>query len=127
MLVKRLLLVLFLMVVVFVIWNRERLFVRDPLGSVTRGGVREAGVQVYINYSNDVLLEKDDVPMSLTLVQHGQRVGVPIGLKCLHYLVCRTDAAVSTMILERKFTVEFMSAKFVRYLGGDGVERVVHM
>jgi len=124
--VKKILFLLFVVAVVFVIWNRERLYVRDPLGSVTRDGVKETGVQVYINYSNDVLLENDHAPMYLTLVQHGQRVGTPVGLKCLHYVVCRTDAAVSTMVLEGgDFLVESMSSKFVRFRGGDGRETVV--
>ena len=125
---KKILLLLFVVAVVFVLWNRERLYVRDPLGRVTRDGVKEAGVQVYINYSNDVLLENDKAPMYLTLVQHGQRMGTPGGLKCLHYLVCRTDSAVSTMVLEGgKFVVESMSANFVRFRGGDGRETVVRL
>jgi hypothetical protein len=123
---KKILLLLAVAAVVVVFLNRERLYLRDPIASVTRDGAKEAGVQVFINYSNDVLLEKDRAPMYLTLVQHGQRVGTPVGLKCLHYLVCRTDAAVSTMILERTSTVESMSSKYLRFRG-EGRETVVQL
>ncbi len=73
---------------VFAYFNRERLFVRDPLGSVTRAGVHEDGAQVYINYDNDVLLENDHAPMYFNILQHGQPVGAPDALKCIHYLLC---------------------------------------
>ena len=49
-------------IAVFVAYNRNRLFVRDPLGSVTRNGAKEAGAQVYINFSNDALIENDNPP-----------------------------------------------------------------
>jgi hypothetical protein len=125
--VKKFLFLLVIVVVVFVIWNRERLYLRDPLGFVTRDGVTEGGVQVYINYSNDVLLENDRAPMYLTLVQHGQRVGTPVGVRCLHYVICRTDAAISPMVFEENFSVESMSSRFVRFRGGDLRETVVKL
>jgi hypothetical protein len=84
-------LVWLVVVVVACLWvyrNRERLFVRDPLGSVTRNGVKERGAQVYINYSNDVLLENDNDPMYLHLLERGQPVSAPTSMKCIHYLVC---------------------------------------
>ena len=44
----------------FVLVNRQRVFVRDPLAKVTVNGTLDSAYQVYINYSNDVLLERDD-------------------------------------------------------------------
>lgn len=73
---------------VFAFFNRERLFVRDPLGSVSRDGVKEHGAQVFVNFSNDVLLENDNAPMYFNLLEHGKPVSAPEGLKCIHYLVC---------------------------------------
>jgi hypothetical protein len=125
--VKKFLFLLFAVAVVFVIWNRERLYVRDPLAVVTRDGVQEGGVQVYINYSSEILLENDRAPMYLTLVQKGQRVGTPVGLRCLHYVVCRADSAVSPMVFEENSSVEMMSSKFVRFRGGEGRETVVKL
>jgi hypothetical protein len=119
--VKKILLLLVVFVALFVFWNRERLYLRDPVATVSRDGVKQSGVQVYINFSNEVLLESDKAPMYLTLVQHGQRVGTPVGLKCLHFVVCRTDSAVATMVLEGpKARVESMDSKSVSFLDGDG-------
>jgi hypothetical protein len=118
--VKKILLLLLVVVTLFVVWNRERLYLRDPVATVSRDGVKQSGVQVYINFSNEVLLESDKAPMYLTLVQHGQRVGTPVGLKCLHFVVCRTDSAVATMVLEGpKARVESMDSKTVSFLDGN--------
>lgn len=125
---KKILLLLVLLFAVFLVLNRERLYLRDPKASVTRDGVKQSGVQVYINFSNEVLLETDTAPMSLTLVQHGQRVGTPVGLKCLHFVVCRTDSAMATMVLVgSKARVESMDSKSVSFRGGDGVETSVRL
>jgi hypothetical protein len=55
--VKKLLLLAIVMFVVFVFLYRQRLFLSDPLASMTRDGVKESGAQIFINYPNDVLVE----------------------------------------------------------------------
>jgi hypothetical protein len=124
--VKKILILLLVVAALFVVLNRQRLYLRDPLASLTLDGVEQPGVQIYINYSNDVLLENDHPPMYLTLVQQGGRLGTPVGLKCLHYIVCRTDAAESTLVLESgKAAVESMSSKAVTFQTHDGHTSVV--
>jgi hypothetical protein len=73
---------------------RQRIFLRLPMASVYKNQVRQTGVQVFINYSFDVLLEKDDQPGAyLVLVQSWSNMpGTPTGLKCLRWIVCLTDA-----------------------------------
>ena len=117
---KKLLLVLVIVGVAFVLYNRQRLFIRDPLGSVVCDGVKEGGAQVYINYTNDVLLENDDAPMYVTLVQHGQPIGTPAKLSCLHWVACLTDADVATKIaVDPKMTSGVMSGKIVEFRDGE--------
>lgn len=126
---RKLLLVLVLLVLCYYAFlNRDRIFVRDPLGSVTRNDVKESGAQVFINYDNDVLLENDNTPMYLHILQHGQPVGSPDSLKCIHYLVCFTNgypapqaAAVPGARLES------MTNKQVRFRDGNGREAVVNL
>ena len=73
---------------------------RDPLGSVTRDGVTEDGAQVYVNFSDDVLLEDDNPPggtsgqMTLTLIQHDRPIGLPrqVTLPALARLLSRAPA-----------------------------------
>ncbi len=87
---KRLFLLLVLGVAAFAWMNRQRLFLRDPLGEVDRNGVKQAGAQVFINFSNDVLL-KDGGQWILVQGWDGV-VGVPTRLSCLQGLECMTEA-----------------------------------
>ena len=95
---KKLFVLLFVIFAVFVILNRERLFVRDPLGVVTRDGVKEDGAQVFINYSNDVLVENDRTPSYVLVIEHGDHAGTPQQIGCMHWMACLTDAYPATLL-----------------------------
>ncbi len=121
---KFVILVAVVMVALIVVW-RQRLFVRDPLGGVVRDGVKEAGAQVYINYSNDVLVENDNDPAYLLVVQHGQHVGTPVRLKCVHWMACLSEADMTPLVQTMDVTVNEMSSKLVEFTDKAGhVERV---
>jgi hypothetical protein len=123
---KKLIVLLVVVAAVFVVWNRQRLYVRDPLGSVLRDGVKEQGAQVFINYSNDVLLENFNAPMYVTLIRHGERVGTPAVLHCVVYVACLTDADVATLIdVDEGAKVTSMSGKVVEYRDANGRDTVV--
>ena len=96
---KRLFALALICVVVFVVVDRQRIFLRDPLATVTRDGVKVGGVAVMINYSNDVLLLDGSEPQSRSyLVQHWNEVaGVPTApLRCVMGVACLTDADQAT-------------------------------
>jgi hypothetical protein len=116
--VKKVLLLLMLIFVVFVVVERQRLFLRDPLGSVARNGVKEDGAQVFINYNNDVLLENDHPPAYVTVVQHGGHIGTPATLKCLHWVACLADADVVPLIQPLPASVDSMTNKGITYHDG---------
>ena len=89
---RKFLLVLFVLFMALVVVNRQRVFLRDPLGSVERGGVRVAGARVYINYANDVLVE-DPKRNERYLIQTWNRMpGVPKSLNCIRGMVCWTES-----------------------------------
>jgi hypothetical protein len=123
--VRKFILLLVVLAVVFVVWNRQRLYVRDPLGSVVRDGVKEQGAQVLINYSNDVLLQNYNAPMYVTLVQHGDRVGTPGTLHCVAYAMCLLDADVPAFIATDEGAKVTMSGKAVEYRDTSGRDTVV--
>jgi hypothetical protein len=113
-----------LLLVVFVAAFRQRIFVRDPLGKVERNGVVQDGARLYINYSNDVLVE-DAAQHQFVLVQGWSALpGVPQHLFCLIGLMCWTDADRAPV-----FPVEgvggrtraVMSAKEVTFVDGSGM------
>jgi len=113
-------------VIIFVAYNRNRLYVRDLLGSVARNGVKEPGAQVYINFSNDALVENDNPPMYVLLVQHANHAGAPTELHCLHWLLCMTDADTATLLQPPpSIAIEEMTSKSIRFLDSDKRETVV--
>jgi hypothetical protein len=124
--VRKFIALLVVVAVVFVVWNRQRLYVHDLLGSVARDGVNEKGAQVYINYANDVLLENYNAPMYVTLVQHGERVGTPAILHCVAYVACLLNADVATLLEgDEGGKIESMSSKGVEFRDANGREVVV--
>ena len=124
--VRKFILLLVVIAIVFVVWNRQRLYVRDPLGSVVRDGVKEQGAQVLINYSNDVLLQNYNAPMYVTLIQHSNRVGTPVQMHCVAYVACLLDADVPTfLVTDEGAKVTTMTGKMVEYRDANGRDTVV--
>ena len=116
---RKLILLILIVLIVFVIWNKQRVFVRDPLANVVRDGAKVDGEQVYINFTNDVLLENDNAPSHIMIVQHGHAVGVPTKLRCIHWVACLTDADVATT-LPLGGAIQTMDSKTVAFREGNG-------
>ncbi len=98
---KKLFLLAFVLLLGYILVNRQRVFIRDPLARVSVNGTQASGYQVYINYSNDVLLERDDkiIPVFGILVQNWNRIpGTPATLRCVHWMACMTDADHATTV-----------------------------
>jgi hypothetical protein len=91
--VKKAIGLVMLVVLVVLLVDRQKAYVRDPLAKLYRNDVKQAGVQVYINYSNDVLIENDDGPaIYRRLVQNWNRVpGTPVHMLCIHFFICMAD------------------------------------
>jgi len=129
---KKIIALIALALIVFAVVYRQRLFLRDPLGSVTRDGVKEDGAQVFINWSNDVLLENDTPPgathgeMTLTLVQHARPIGLPKQMHCLHWMLCMSDADPATLVApDPGAFIRAMNNKQVAFHDYNGREAVV--
>jgi hypothetical protein len=103
----------------------QRIFVRDPLGRVERNGAAQHGTRLYINYSNDVLVE-DSTRHQFVLVQGWNKLpGVPQHLFCLTGMVCWTDAdraAVFPVDGVGGRTPAVMSAKEVTFVDESGAK-----
>lgn len=123
---KRWMWVTALVIAAFFAYNRNRLYIRDPLGSVTRAGAKEAGAQVYINFSNDAFIENDNPPSYGFLVQHNNHVGSPLELHCMRWLVCMTDADAATLMRPLSpSVVEEMTGKSIRFIDSEKREAVI--
>jgi hypothetical protein len=125
---RKLLLLAFVLIFAFVLVNRQRVFVRDPIAKVTVNGTPDSAYQVYINYSNDVLLERDDQKTGYgILVQNWNRTpGTPSTLNCIHWMACMTDADhATTLPLDHTGPGAYdprttMSSTAVSFVDGEG-------
>jgi len=115
---------------IFVVVFRQRIFVRDPLGKVERNGVARDETRLYINYSNDVLVE-DSAQHQFVLVQGWTALpGVPQRLFCLTGLMCWTDADKAAVFPVEGVggkTPAAMSAKAVTFLDESGAKVTVEL
>ncbi len=92
---RRLFTLVLIGVIIFVILFRQRIYLRDPLATVTRDDVKVGDVQTMINYSNDVLMQDGSKPEHrLYLVQNWNKTAeVPTApLKCVMGVACVADA-----------------------------------
>jgi hypothetical protein len=125
---KRLVAVVVLVIAVVVGVLRERIYVRDPLGTVVRDGVKVRGAEVYINFGNDVLVEASgEIGAPRYLVQGWNKVPeVPGMLTCLRWMVCVTEAerAMGTPVAARRgYDPQVtMTSRAVGFVDGDGAK-----
>jgi hypothetical protein len=124
--VKKFIALLVLLLIVFVVVEKKRVYVRDPLASATRDGASASGEQVYINFYNDVLLENDNPPMVVTLLERGQPIGVPTKLRCIHWVACLTDADIATTY-KLSGTINSMTSKAASFQDQDGRRWIVKL
>lgn len=122
---KKFIAVLVLLLVVFVVVERKRVYVRDVLASTTRDGQKVDGEQVFINYYSDLVLENDNPPMQVMSVVKGQPIGVPTKLRCIHWVACYTDADGPSIETLDGAKIQSMSSKAVKFKDEQGRPWVV--
>jgi len=88
---KKLLLLIVVLFVGFLFLYHQRLFLHDPLGSLYVDGTKVSGAQIYINYSNDVLVLRSDA-QPLIVQNWDHTPGNIQVLPCLRFLACLTEA-----------------------------------
>ena len=86
-----------LLLIVVVVVFRQRIFLRDPLGKVERNGVVIDGARLFLNFSNDVLVEEPGTERRYLVQGWSGVAGLPQILGCVQGLVCWTDADHATM------------------------------
>ena len=127
---KRMLVLLTFAMVAFLVVERQRLFLRDPLAQATRDGAVDGDSKALINFTNDVLLEDTaGGRLRVYLVQHwDDAVITPAVLHCLGQMVCLTDAdrATGTAVLagsrgrREPFVGVTMTDRRVEFVDEDG-------
>lgn len=93
---RKILLLLIVVFVVFLVIYRDRLFLRDPIAKLERNGVSQTGEAVYINFSNDILVQENS-GKRMFVIQHRDRLPhMPAGLTCIQGMACITPENPST-------------------------------
>jgi hypothetical protein len=89
---KTILIAAFLIAMVYILVNRERIYLRDPIATVYRNGEEQSGVQVYMNYSDNILLEQDSGPnpYRILLQDWNPAPGTPFDLRRIRWMACMT-------------------------------------
>lgn len=95
---KRVLLLIVVVLVGLIYVFRQRVFLRDPLATVSRNEVEQHRVQVFMNGRGAVLLEKDGEDGFRILVQEGAVPGTPTHLTCIRWMACLTEANVAPVV-----------------------------
>ncbi len=88
---KFILLVVVALIALAIIYH-QRLFLRDPLGKVERNGVSVPDARVFINYSNDVLVQEDSGRHMFVVQNYNRLPGSPSGLTCIQGMLCVTPS-----------------------------------
>ena len=126
---KTILVVVFAVLLGAILLNRQKVFVLDPLATVYRNDAKQSGIDVYINYSDDVLIDRQDNDSGSywTLLQGWSKLpGTPVVLRCLRWMACLTDADhATTLPLEWNGKGKYdprvsMSHREVSFVDGDG-------
>lgn len=94
---RKLILLSVVVLIALAIIYHDRIYLRDPLGKVERNGVAVADARVFINYSNDVLVQEDSGRRMFVVQNYNRLPGSPAGLNCIQGMLCITpsDQAVS--------------------------------
>jgi hypothetical protein len=119
---RRIVLLLTVFLVAFIAINRQRIFLRDPLGKVYRNEVKQDGAWVFINYSNDVLVESSEFPHAPQfLVQNWDKLpGVPLEMTCLLNVACMAQKDHEPMQSWNGARTAVMTNREVSFVDGDG-------
>jgi hypothetical protein len=118
---RRIVLLVTVFLVAFIAINRQRIYLRDPLGKVYRNEVKQDGAWVFINYSNDVLVESSEFPHAPQfLVQNWDKLpGVPMEMKCLLNMACLAEKDRQPMQSWHGARTATMTNREVSFVDGD--------
>ena len=119
---KTVFLLLTLILIGYVVIHRERMYLRDPIATVYRDGAKVDGAEVFINYSNDVLVQVGHhMQMEEYLVQNWNGLpGVPLELKCVQSLGCLATADHAPMEPIHGATKAEMTNREISFRDGTG-------
>lgn len=94
---RKLILLSVVVLIALAIIYHNRIYLRDPLGKVERNGVAVADARVFINYSNDILVQEDSGRRMFVVQNYNRLPGSPARLNCIQGMLCITpsDQAVS--------------------------------
>ncbi len=89
---RKFILLLTVALIALAIVYQNRLFLRDPLGKLERNGVAVPDARVFINYSNDILVQEDSGRQMFVVQNYNKLPGSPTSLTCIQGMLCVTPS-----------------------------------
>lgn len=89
---RKLILLSVVVLIALAILYHDRIYLRDPLGKVARNGVAVPDARVFINYSNDILVQEDSGRRMFVVQNYNRLPGSPAGLNCIQGMLCITPS-----------------------------------
>lgn len=89
---RRLILLITIVLIALAVIYHDRIFLRDPLGKLERNGAAVDGARIFINYSNDILVQEDGGRRMFVVQNYNKLPGSPTGLTCVQGMMCVTPS-----------------------------------
>lgn len=89
---RKFILLLTVALIALAVVYHQRLFLRDPLGRLDRNGVPVPDARIFINYSNDILVQENGGRQMFVVQNVNKLAGSPAGLTCIQGLLCITPS-----------------------------------
>ncbi len=89
---RKFILLTIVVLVALAVMYHDRIFLRDPLGKLERNGVAVPDARVFINYSNDILVQEDSGRRMFVVQNYNKLPGSPTGLTCIQGMLCVTPS-----------------------------------
>ncbi len=112
---RRFVTLLTLVLIVLGILYHQRIFLRDPLGRLERNGASVPGARIFINYSNDVLVQEDSGRQMFVVQNINRLPGSPAGLTCIQGMLCLTPSDIAVPVPSTPGPLATMSNREVSF------------
>ena len=89
---RKLILLLTVALIALAVLYHQRLFLRDPLGKLERNGAPVPDARIFINYTNDILVQENGGRTMFVVQNWNKLPGSPGGLTCIQGMLCLTPS-----------------------------------
>lgn len=117
---RKLFLLITIVLIALAVIYHDRIFLRDPLGKLERNGAAVDGARIFINYSNDILVQEDGGRRMFIVQNYNKLPGSPTGLTCIQGMMCVTPSDQASSDIADSANKAQMSSREVSFTDSLG-------